>query len=70
MDVSREKILKVISDNQPCSTEELIATLGINDKKDLVKLRRILAELVRNGILAKKPDYKRRKIVYVVKESQ
>ena len=66
--VDKERVLKIISEKQPCSTEDLIAALGIHDKKDLVRLRRILAELVRDGTLAKKPDYKRRKIVYVIKQ--
>ena len=64
--VDREAILKVLRECQPCTWEDLLARLkdeGI-DPGDLRGLRRIIADMIREGLIVKEPDYDRRKLVY------
>jgi len=64
--LKREEVLKAVRENQPCTTEDLARILGVNEKKELALLRRILADLVREGLLLKNPDYNKRKILYTL----
>ncbi len=64
--VDRETILRVLRECQPCTWEDLLARLrneGI-DPGDLRGLRRIIADMIREGLIVKEPDYDRRKLVY------
>lgn len=62
--VDRSELLRVLCECQPCTFEDLLGKLGWQG--DLRPLRRMLAEMVREGVLKKEPDYERRKLVYRV----
>ncbi len=62
----REVILRVLRECQPCTWEDLLARLrdeGVAPG-DLRDLRRIIADMIREGLIVKEPDYNRRKLVY------
>lgn len=64
--VDRETILRILRECQPCTWEELLARLrdeGIAPS-DLRDLRHIIADMIREGLIVKEPDYDRRKLVY------
>ena len=69
--VDKETILRIISDCQPCTWEDLLSKLRSEGSSldDLREIRRVLAELVREGIIVKEPDYDRRKLMYRVRNS-
>ncbi len=58
----RSRILDVLSRLGSLSFEELLAELRWDG--DLRVLRRVLADMVRDGVLVKEPDYSKRKVVY------
>ncbi|MCE4599333.1 MAG: hypothetical protein F7C81_03950 [Desulfurococcales archaeon] len=61
----KKLILEVLSECQPCSFEDLLSHISV--KGDLRPLRRALAELIREGVVVKVPDYERRKLMYMLK---
>ena len=64
--VDRETILRILRECQPCTWEELLARLrdeGIAPS-DLRDVRHIIADMIREGLIVKEPDYDRRKLVY------
>jgi DNA-binding HxlR family transcriptional regulator len=63
----RSRILSILSKRGSLSFEELLAELGWSG--DLRVLRRVLADMVREGIIVKEPDYSRRKIVYLIRRT-
>ena len=63
----RSRILSILSKRGSLSFEELLAELGWSG--DLRVLRRVLADMVREGIIVKEPDYSRRKIVYRIRRA-
>jgi DNA-binding HxlR family transcriptional regulator len=63
----RSRILSILSKRGSLSFEELLAELGWSG--DLRVLRRVLADMVREGIIVKEPDYSRRKIVYRIRRT-
>jgi DNA-binding HxlR family transcriptional regulator len=63
----RSRILSILSKRGSLSFEELLAELGWSG--DLRVLRRVLADMVREGIIVKEPDYSRRKVVYRIRRT-
>jgi len=63
----RSRILSILSKRGSLSFEELLAELGWSG--DLRVLRRVLADMVREGIIVKEPDYSRRKVVYLIRRT-
>ncbi|MFZ8794826.1 MAG: hypothetical protein ACO2O2_13225 [Acidilobaceae archaeon] len=63
----RSRILSILSKRGSLSFEELLAELGLSG--DLRVLRRVLADMVREGIIVKEPDYSRRKVVYLIRRT-
>ncbi len=59
---SREELLRVLCECSPCTWEDLLSRLGDVDKR---AVRAVLAEMIREGVLEKRPDYERAKLVYV-----
>jgi len=64
-EVLRARILDILSKRGDLSFEELLAELGWSG--DLRVLRRVLAGMVREGVIVKEPDYSKRKMVYRLK---
>jgi predicted transcriptional regulator len=60
----RSRILDALSRRGSLSFEELIAELRWSG--DLRVLRRVLASMIREGVIFRKPDYSKRKMVYSV----
>lgn len=60
-DVER-RVLELLRQRGPMSMEEIIDALGWRGDRRL--LRGIIADMVRRGVLTKKPDYERRKMVF------
>ncbi len=60
------KIIGILSKRGGMSFEELLAELGWSG--DLRVLRRVIAEMIREGVIVKEPDYSKRKMVYRVKD--
>ncbi len=63
----RSRILSILSKRGSLSFEELLAELGWSG--DLRVLRRVLADMVREGIVVKEPDYSKRKVVYCIRRT-
>jgi len=64
--VGREEVLRALCKCAPCTFEELVQALGYEG--DLRDVRRLVADMVREGVVAKKPDYARGKVVLVSPE--
>lgn len=62
----KEEIINIIRKKGSISMDELVNELGWKDDKRL--LRRIVADMVRNGIIVKEPDYDKRKLVFKLPE--
>ncbi|MCE4611381.1 MAG: hypothetical protein F7B17_05360 [Desulfurococcales archaeon] len=59
-----KRILEILREG-PRTFEELVEALSWSgDKRGL---RRVLAEMVKSGIIVKEPDYERRKMVFKVR---
>ena len=56
------RILELLRQRGPMTMEEIIEALGWEGDKR--PLRRVVAEMVRKGLLVKKPDYERRKMLF------
>lgn len=63
----RRRILSILLEKGPLSFEELLASLEW--KGDLRPLRRIIADMVREGLITKEPDYVKKKMVYKIPAS-
>ena len=60
----KRRILEILSQRGPMSFEELLSNLKWEG--DLRPLRRLIADMVREGLILKEPDYTKRKMVYKV----
>ncbi|MFN4046177.1 MAG: hypothetical protein ACK4H7_02420 [Acidilobaceae archaeon] len=58
----KSKILEALEKKGPMSLEELLKEIEWTG--DLKPLRRILAEMIRENIIVKEPNYERKKLVY------
>jgi len=63
--LDRDTVLEVLCRCAPCTFEELVEALPVEGDKR--PLRRILADLIREGVVGKKPNYDRGKLEYEVK---
>lgn len=61
-----EKILEVLCSCGECTIAELKARLS---SVELQVIRRIISDLLRRGIIEKRPDYSKNKLVYVPKKA-
>ncbi len=61
MEDLEERIIKTLRECGPCSFEDLIARVG---GVDLWEVRRVIASLVRRGVIEKVPSQERRKLLY------
>lgn len=64
--MEEEKILEVLCSCGQCTMAELKARLA---SVELQLIRRIISELLRQGIIEKRPDYSKNKLVYVPKKA-
>jgi len=60
--LDRSTVLEALCKCSPCTFEELVETLGLEGDKR--PLRRIIADLVREGLVRKKPNYEKGKLEY------
>lgn len=58
---SREEVLRLICECQPCTWEDLLAIAGDVDKRHL---RHVISDLIREGLVVKEANYERRKLEY------
>ncbi len=65
MDELKRLIISVLQNCQPCSFEDLLNYMSF--RGDLRALRKALAELVREGVVVKVPDYERKKLLYALR---
>ncbi|MEB3773867.1 MAG: hypothetical protein GSR86_02930 [Desulfurococcales archaeon] len=63
-----EAVVEALKRCSPCSFEDLVRELG--GVEDLWELRRVLAGLVRRGVIRKVPDQGRRKVLYALADSR
>ncbi|MCE4620350.1 MAG: hypothetical protein F7C33_04925 [Desulfurococcales archaeon] len=59
-----ESLIRRLCGCRECTIDELLEGLGI----DRLEARKRLAQLVREGLVEKKPDYDKRKMVFRVKD--
>ncbi len=59
-----KRIISVLREG-PKTFEEIVEALGW--RGDRRELRRVLAEMVKSGVVVKEPDYERRRMVFKVK---
>ncbi len=67
IDEIERRVLDLLRRRGPMTMEEIIETLRWEG--DRRSLRRVVAEMVRKGLLSKKPDYERRKILFYATSS-
>ena len=60
-DMKREFLLELLCECGKCAWEDLYPRLGPGDKRSV---RKLLAELIREGLVVKEVDYERRKLLY------
>lgn len=58
----RARIVEILSRRGSATFEELLVELRWEG--DLRPLRRLLADMIREGVIRKEPDYAKRKMVY------
>ncbi|MEM3225447.1 MAG: hypothetical protein QXS44_00100 [Saccharolobus sp.] len=63
----REKILKILSNGEKTSTQIRDELLSMGEEVNLEEFRRILADLVRQGIIEKHPVYQEKKFYFRLK---
>ncbi|MEM0362255.1 MAG: hypothetical protein QXH75_00355 [Sulfolobaceae archaeon] len=63
----REKILKILSNGEKTSTQIRDELLSMGEEVNLEEFRRILADLVRQGIIEKYPVYEEKKFYFRLK---
>lgn len=61
--VSKDRVIDVLCKCGPCTIQELGGKIG---DLSLIELRKILSDLLREGIVDKKPDYDKGKLVFIV----
>ncbi len=59
--LDRETLLKLLCECGKCAWEDLHPRLGPGDKREA---RKMLADLIREGLVVKEVDYERRKLLY------
>lgn len=60
------KILEALERKGPMSLEELLKELEW--REDLRPLRKAIAEMIREGVVDREPNYEKKKLVYKVKK--
>jgi len=68
MDELKEKIIATLKGKE-MTLEELAGALGVKGR-ELRELRKGLAELVREGVILKKPEYEKRRHVFLLSSEE
>lgn len=66
----RNKILEILSKGDKTSTQIRDELLEMGEEVNLMEFRKILADLVREGIIEKYPVYEQRKFYFRLKTKQ
>jgi len=63
--LERRTVLEALCRCAPCTFEDLVEALALEGDKR--PLRKILADLIREGLVEKKPNYERGKLEYAAR---